>query len=191
MIPGTRWLRCQLYRLAQLRQAHSKRRKDPAFRVAPAIDMILASTALPYSAAILCVGSRNRIEPDLWRARGFGHVEAIDLMSSDGVREMDMHRLAFTDNSFDLVFASHVYEHAFEPARALAEAVRVLRPGGYLYAAFPVGFTVNSHDRWDYAGVPGFVGHLPALARWRLMWCATRNGECRLLLQVGHRLKGD
>lgn len=181
-MPGMRWL---LYCLAQLRQAHSKRRKDPTFRVAPAIDMILASTALPCSASILCVGSRNRIEPDLWRGRGYHRVEAIDLMSSDGVQGMDMHRLAFADHTFDLVFGSHVWEHALEPARALAEAVRVLRPGGYLYAAFPVGFKPNAHDRWDYAGVPGFVGHLPALARWRLMWGATRNGECRLLLRIG------
>ncbi|MDP3768702.1 MAG: methyltransferase domain-containing protein [Dehalococcoidia bacterium] len=188
MIVGTTWLRGQLYRLAQLRQSRAKFSKDATFRLAPAIDMILASTALPYSAAIVCVGARNRIEPDLWRARGFRHVEALDLLSSDGVRGMDMHRLAFADDSFDLYFASHALEHALEPKRALAEAVRVLRPGGYLYAAFPVGFTPNQHDRWDYGGVQGFCKHLPERTRWRIIWGANRDGECRLLLEVGRRL---
>ena len=42
----------------------------------------------------------------------------------------DLHRLPFPEASFDAVFANGVLMHLREPARALAELRRVLRPGG-------------------------------------------------------------
>lgn len=170
------------YYIGQVRQSLAKHGKDATFRLAPAIDAIIASTKLPMSATILCVGARNRIEPDLWRARGYMGVDAIDLLPSPGVRLMDFHSLAYPDSSYELVFGSHCWEHALDPGKALAEAVRVLKPGGYLYAAFPVGFTVNEHDRWDFACPEGFLGWMPC--RWRPLWAIQENGECRLLVRV-------
>lgn len=172
------------YYLGQVRQSFAKRRKDATFRLAPAIDAIIASTGLPMSARVLCVGARNRIEPDLWRARGYREVDAIDLLPSLGVRLMDFHSLAYQDRSYELVFGSHCWEHALDPRKALAEAVRVLKPGGFLYAAFPVGFAVNEHDRWDYANHLGFLGWMPTGCRWRLLWTFQYNGECRLLVRI-------
>jgi ubiquinone/menaquinone biosynthesis C-methylase UbiE len=50
------------------------------------------------------------------------------------VRQADMYRLPFADDTFDLVTLGMVLHHAEEPAAALAEAARVLRPGGTLLA---------------------------------------------------------
>jgi SAM-dependent methyltransferase len=46
--------------------------------------------------------------------------------------EMDAHRLAFPDGSFDTVCVSNSLHHFTDPAPVLAEMLRVLRPGGHL-----------------------------------------------------------
>jgi len=48
------------------------------------------------------------------------------------VREGDMHALPFADASFDLVVLMHALTYSTRPAQAVAEAARVLRPGGRL-----------------------------------------------------------
>jgi len=44
---------------------------------------------------------------------------------------------AFSDQSFHIVVAKHVMEHLVQPERALAEASRVLAPGGLFLMATP------------------------------------------------------
>lgn len=46
------------------------------------------------------------------------------------VIQMDATQMQFPAESFDLVFSRAVFEHISEPARALAEIRRVLKPGG-------------------------------------------------------------
>lgn len=41
------------------------------------------------------------------------------------------------DDSFDIVYSSNVLEHVQKPAKVLAEAIRVLKPGGFLQFVFP------------------------------------------------------
>lgn len=45
--------------------------------------------------------------------------------------------IPFADASFDIVYSTNVLEHTHEPARVLAESLRVLRPGGVLQFVFP------------------------------------------------------
>lgn len=45
--------------------------------------------------------------------------------------------LPFADGWFDVVVTNQVIEHLAEPAPAVAELARVLRPGGHLVAIFP------------------------------------------------------
>jgi SAM-dependent methyltransferase len=53
----------------------------------------------------------------------------------------DAQRLTFDDMRFDKVLLSEVIEHVPEPERAVAEAARVLRPGGLLVASTPSRFS--------------------------------------------------
>ncbi len=48
------------------------------------------------------------------------------------VRQADMYRLPFADAAFDLAVLQMVLHYAEDPAGAIAEAARVLRPGGEL-----------------------------------------------------------
>ncbi len=63
------------------------------------------------------------------RKRLSGCVERLDLQVAD------LTGLPESDRQFDMVLAGHVLEHTADPDIALAEAYRVLRPGGYLVAA--------------------------------------------------------
>jgi ubiquinone/menaquinone biosynthesis C-methylase UbiE/DNA-binding transcriptional ArsR family regulator len=55
--------------------------------------------------------------------------------------EADMHALPLGAKSFDLVFLMHALAYTKKPQAVLAEAARVLRPGGRLVVA-----TLNAHD---------------------------------------------
>jgi SAM-dependent methyltransferase len=49
----------------------------------------------------------------------------------------DAHRLPFPDGAFDTVILSEVLEHIPDDRHAIAEAVRILRPGGMLAVTVP------------------------------------------------------
>jgi SAM-dependent methyltransferase len=50
--------------------------------------------------------------------------------------QMNVEQLAFAPNSFDMVFSYNSFEHFPNPEATLAEALRVVRPGGYIYLDF-------------------------------------------------------
>jgi SAM-dependent methyltransferase len=54
-----------------------------------------------------------------------------------GVLRGDATRLPFADDSFDVVITSEVLEHIQDDVTAIAEMVRVLRPGGTFAATVP------------------------------------------------------
>lgn len=107
------------------------------------------------------------------------------------VRLADMYRLPLADARFDVVTMQMVLHYAEDPAAALAEAARVLAPGGSLLV-----LDLASHDRaevlsrfahrwpgFDDAAMAGWLGgagcalagtvQLPGPLEVRL-WCATR-----------------
>ncbi len=49
------------------------------------------------------------------------------------LRQADVQQLPYPDNSFDMVMAGHILEHLPNPAAALGEMVRVVRPGGLVF----------------------------------------------------------
>ena len=49
----------------------------------------------------------------------------------------DATSLCFKSNTFDLVVSLHTIEHLHNPEKLIAEAKRVLKPGGYLFIVTP------------------------------------------------------
>lgn len=66
------------------------------------------------------------------------------LCSQCAVRLADMYRLPFPDASFDVAVVQMVLHYAEDPAQVVAEAARVLRPGGRL-----VVVDLAAHERTD------------------------------------------
>lgn len=53
-------------------------------------------------------------------------------------------KLPYPDNSFDLVVSFQVLEHVDDPAKTIYEALRVLRPEGYIFFNIP-----SYHSFWE------------------------------------------
>lgn len=151
------------YYYAQLRQAHTKRAKPPRWEH---IDRAIRLSGLPQGHEVLCVGARNVWEPLAFQARGYRAI-GVDLLPHwhPAMRWGDFHRLPFRDGRFELLFAAHSYEHSWDIARAAREALRVLRPDGFLYAAFPVAFVPSTHDLINFGSPEGFLQWFPGLRR--------------------------
>ena len=61
----------------------------------------------------------------------------------------DAHNLPIEDNSFDSVLSLAVLEHVTDPYKVVAEMIRVLKPGGYLYSEVPFIFFFHGYPT-DY-----------------------------------------
>lgn len=74
-------------------------------------------------------------------------VIAIDIGPGDRVQVMaDARSLPFADHSFAVVVACHLLQHVADPRAALAEAARVLAPGGLVLILHPF-ITLQGRDR--------------------------------------------
>jgi 2-polyprenyl-3-methyl-5-hydroxy-6-metoxy-1,4-benzoquinol methylase len=63
----------------------------------------------------------------------------------------DAEHLAFAENSFDVVLASEVIEHLWNPHSFIDEAYRVLKPEGWLIVETPEGkdsLRYDAHKNW-------------------------------------------
>ena len=61
-----------------------------------------------------------------------------DLYRKDVDHQFDIEEIPYPDNSFDLVFASHVLEYVKNDKKAINEIKRVLRPGGLAFLPVPI-----------------------------------------------------
>lgn len=90
-------------------------------------DGVLAELLAPHAHSIVCVDSSERVVTAAReRLKSFRNVEVV---------EGDMHALDLGKRRFDLVLMMHALTYSEHPGQAVAEAARVLRPGGRLLAA--------------------------------------------------------
>ena len=75
-----------------------------------------------------------------------------------GYPKVDMMRLPFEENRFDLVVHSDTLEHVEHPIRGLSECLRVLKPGGFCAFTIPIivdRLTMSRHGLpFSYHGSP-------------------------------------
>ena len=96
----------------------------------------------------------------------------------------DAGQLPFPTGSFDIVLSSECIEHTEEPERALAEMLRVLRPGGVLVVTCPNRFwrwslvVADLFDLRPYHGLENWPG-------WGMLrrWVRAHGGES--IQQIG------
>ena len=121
-------------------------------------DGVLAELLAPHAKSILCVDASERvISSARERLRPLRHVR---------VEHGDMHALDLPDARFDLVLLMHALTYSEQPAVAVREAARVLRPGGRLLA-----LTLNRHahkaaaEEFDHCNLGFTVDELRKLAK--------------------------
>lgn len=140
------------YLETQLRRTLSKRETDPGAGALALINRV--ADEAPTGGSVLCVGCRNPLELDRFRARGFDEVVGIDLFSQrEDILVMDMHELSFPDDSFDVVYASHSLEHSYDVDRVVREIVRVARDGALVGVEVPVRAQASAADRVVFSGL--------------------------------------
>ncbi|MBS0570783.1 MAG: metalloregulator ArsR/SmtB family transcription factor [Proteobacteria bacterium] len=89
-------------------------------------DGVLAELLAPHAHSIMCVDASERVVAAAQaRLKAYRNVQ---------VRHGDMHALDLGARRFDLVLLLHALSYSEDPARAVAEAARVLKPGGRLSA---------------------------------------------------------
>jgi SAM-dependent methyltransferase len=87
-------------------------------------DGAAAAVLAPYCRSLTCVDLNARlVETVTQRLAKFSHARA---------RVADVHALPFEGAAFDSVLLFHTLTYAADPAKALRECARVLRPGGRL-----------------------------------------------------------
>jgi SAM-dependent methyltransferase len=68
----------------------------------------------------------------------FGEYETADLSMEAVDHQVDLRHLPFDDESYDLVFASHVLEHVSDDRKAIGEIRRILKPHGIAVLPVPL-----------------------------------------------------
>ena len=87
-------------------------------------DGVLAELLAPHSNRYVCLDSSTKVV--------LAASERLRRLENVEVREGDMHALPFAAAQFNLVVLMHALTYSEHPAQAVAEAARVLRPGGRL-----------------------------------------------------------
>lgn len=134
----------QLYRRAMHHLSESTPKKEFDVR-----DALVEIKALLPDAEILIIGSGDTSIR--------GNATYTDVAFGANVQCIaDAHDLPFLDKSFDVCVAVAVLEHVVDPYRCVQEIMRILRPGGYVYAETPfmqpVHMGAYDFTRFTYLG---------------------------------------
>jgi len=117
------------------------------------VEDIMSKLDATGSEEVLIMGCGAGKEVDLFRKAGYDTVgttigigniiRAREVYGITDMVETCIESTTFDDNTFDVIVARHVLEHAVSPLLALLEMNRVLKPGGKVFIEVP--------------GCPGFI----------------------------------
>ncbi|WP_008294885.1 class I SAM-dependent methyltransferase [Congregibacter litoralis] len=97
---------------------------------------LLLSNRVCDHQSVLHVAPENALRKQLDQT--FGNYVSADLNRRDVDHRFDIQDIPFEDESFDLVFASHVLEYPDDDVRAIKEIRRILRPDGIAILPIPI-----------------------------------------------------
>lgn len=91
------------------------------------------------------------IAPEACFAQRLQQSENLDYLSADiesprAMVRMDITSIDSPDDSFDVIYASHVLEHIEDDVRAMGELHRVLKPGGWAVLQVPIWGKATRED---------------------------------------------
>lgn len=87
--------------------------------------------------SLLHVAPEERIESIFRRVAGNDYLSG-DLFDEKAMEKMDITDIQHPDDSFDVIYCSHVLEHVPDDRLAMRELRRVLKPGGWAVLNVPV-----------------------------------------------------
>jgi len=100
---------------------------------------------------VLHFAPERRLSPKIIAARPESYVKCDLFPQEADVMRVDMLKIPFKENSFDLLIANHVMEHVDDDRRALSEITRVLKSGGYAILQTP--YCSRLYQTWSDLGV--------------------------------------
>jgi SAM-dependent methyltransferase len=92
---------------------------------------------------LICIDPLARVYDAMLEANGVAPPVRTAYGEAERVAEM------FAENSFDLVHAFNSLDHAHDPIRAIRSAVRIVKPGGFVY----LWHWLNEGQREHYGGL--------------------------------------
>lgn len=114
----------------------------------------------PQGRLVLEAGCSDGLVCDILALTGAARIVGIDVMKTVGCsfrhdridyRVMDIDRMDFPDQSFDMAYSIATFEHLAKPYNALLEMLRVTKIGGYVYIqAGPLYYSPFGHHMFGY-----------------------------------------
>lgn len=97
------------------------------------------------SKKILHIAPEERVAQKLRAIAGEDYISA-DLDESRAMVKMDVTQIDYPDNSFDIIYCSHVLEHVGDDHKAIREFYRVLADDGFAIVQVPITADVTFED---------------------------------------------
>jgi ubiquinone/menaquinone biosynthesis C-methylase UbiE len=72
-----------------------------------------------------------------------------DINDSSVMLKMDITKIEYPNDSFDIIFCNHVLEHIPEDGKAMAELYRVLKKDGLAILLVPLSSNFNTYEDWS------------------------------------------
>jgi GT2 family glycosyltransferase/SAM-dependent methyltransferase len=114
----------------------------------------------PQGRTVLEAGCSDGLVCDILAYCGAAKIVGIDVMKTVGCgfrhdvvdyRVMEIGKMDFSDQSFDIVYSIATFEHVAKPYNALSEMLRVTKIGGYVYIqAGPLYYSPFGHHMFAY-----------------------------------------
>ncbi len=86
---------------------------------------------------MLHIAPEKKMADNFRKIKGLNYLSA-DLNSPAAMVKMDITDIEYPDNSFDIIYCSHVLEHIPDDIKAISELLRVLKPDGWMLLSVPI-----------------------------------------------------